>query len=143
VILDLSADGESAPWKPGVGYPAAVMFYADDRGVLYGFDLTAPGKIYACDVDGKHVATLTMSLKLANLLSPEYFSVRGRDIFWIDANGQRRQGEIASQVLGEKPAAHWPELPEAIHFPHTHVVGGKLFVFDFDPMPRVSAYALD
>ena len=142
VILELSAAGESTIWKPGVGYPAPVMFYADDRGILYGYDLTALGKVYGCDVDGNHASKLAMSLKLGNLVAPEFFCVRGKEIFWLDAAGQKRQGEIGAELLHEKPATAWPALPPAIHFPHTHIVGGKLFVFDFDPMPRVSAYAL-
>jgi hypothetical protein len=143
VILELDAAGDSKVWAPAAGYPAPVMFYGDSNDVLYGFDLTLPGKVYACDVFGKHVATLEMSLKLANLLSPEFFTVRGKTVYWVNSTGQRRQAEIGAALLNEKPAEHWPESAETVHFPHTHVVGGRLFVFDFDPMPRVSAYTLE
>jgi hypothetical protein len=54
-ILELSAEGEASVWGPGVGYPAPVLFYANSENHLVGLDLTLPGKLYACQADGRHL----------------------------------------------------------------------------------------
>ena len=142
-IVELDAAGGAQAWGPGAGYPAPVLFYADACDVLYGLDLARPGKVYACAADGTHVATLEMTPRMGCLIAPEYFCVREREVFWRDGGGASRAAVIRDGGLSqERVVGALPEREEEVRFPHAHVTRGRLLVLDFEPMPRISVYAL-
>lgn len=57
-------------WPPGVQYPNGSMFAADPDGVLYGWAFREPRTIYACCIEGGHIATFSAPLRVASPLSP-------------------------------------------------------------------------
>ena len=77
VVVEVSAAGESRVWGPGVGYPAAVIFYAKGREELVGFDLVKRGKLSACRGDGTHLWTLETSIRMETAVAPRSFFVAG------------------------------------------------------------------
>ena len=99
LILELSREGEASTWKPGMGYPAPVIFYANDTDDLVGMDLVKTGKIYACRVDGTHLWTLEMRLKMENLIAPRRFVQRGKELFWERDDGVVMQATLAGNSV--------------------------------------------
>ena len=145
VILELSEGGDACLWGPGVGYPAPVLFYATEKDELVGLDLTKPGKVYACQADGTHLWTLEARLKMANLVAPAFFEEREGRLVWQQADGRYFGGDITAGGVENIGAVAGPRVARAegaVHHPHTHVVGGWLYVLDFDPMARVSRYRI-
>jgi hypothetical protein len=143
LIAEISPVGDADLWKPGQGYPAPIIFYANDRDDLVGMDLVKSGKVYACRPDGEHLWTLATTLKMDNLIAPRLFEQQGDCITWQSADGKVQQGRVdAGGVTG---IVSLPDAPESrrreVRFPHTHVTGdGTLWIFDFDPMPRITRY---
>jgi hypothetical protein len=140
-ILEVSPRGEVAPWAPGAGYPAPVIFYAGADDDLWGMDLTLPGKVYACRPDGTHLVTARLSLAMGNLVAPAYFEQRGADVWWLDAGARKRQGKIiAGDVRDVREADELPARDEEVRRPHTHVTRGRVIVLDWDPMGRIGVW---
>jgi hypothetical protein len=128
-------------WKPGMGYPAPVIFHSNDADELVGFDLVKKGKVYACRIDGEHLWTLEARLKMGNLLAPEFFRQEGSQLVFRDQDGRVMEGTITGGTVGDLQESDTAaaEYQNEVHFPHTHVTrDGSLWVFDFDPMPRVT-----
>lgn len=142
VLLELSAKGDAEVWKPGAGYPAPVIFYANDADELFGLDLTMPGKIYACRVDGEHLFSMEASLRMDCLVAPRSFHQRGGELHWVSAGGVPMVAEVVGGgVPRGRVSGVVVEPPPEVHFPHTHLTrDGSLFVLDFDPMARVSRF---
>jgi len=141
LILELSVDGEASPWKPGQGYPAPVLFHVSPSDDLVGFDLVNKGKIYACRPDGTHLWSLETRLKMGNLLAPEFFDLQSNELKYLQHDDRYFQATLINnqpQNLREvDPIAHLIQLES--HFPHTHITrDGSIWIFDFDPMPRVT-----
>jgi hypothetical protein len=141
VILEVSATGDAQVWKPGVGYPAPVLFYVNACDDLVGMDLVKTGKVYACRPDGTHLWTLAARLKMGNLLAPRYFAQEGNRVTWEAECGSLMSGVIVDGGVEEvRPAEGAVVGPvDELRHPHTHLTrDGTLWVFDFDPLPRVT-----
>lgn len=139
VIVELSAEGEAAVWKPGLGYPAPVIFHANDADELVGFDLVKKGKVYACRVDGTHLWTMEARLKMGNLVAPEGFEREAERVRFLREDGKWMEGRVANGAVEDLKEGGAPAGGKEAHFPSTHVTrDGSLWVFEFDPMPRVT-----
>ena len=143
-ILLTSPTGQCTPWKPATGYPAPVMFYAASDDQLYGLDLTLPGKAYVCRLDGTHLATLAMDLRMDSLIAPHSLQWIGERLYWISKLGQPHSARITNGELADQRLEPTPAPPnQEVHFPHTHICSdGCLYVVEHDPMPRISKYHL-
>ena len=89
VIYHIAASGRRKRWKPGRTYAAGSMWHADNRGNIYGFDFYYPRRVYICRADGRHVATLTLSLHRHSLLRPSLFGTGVRGIRYLSRDGKR------------------------------------------------------
>jgi hypothetical protein len=141
VIVELSPSGDASAWGPGAGYPAPVLFYGTAEDELVGFDLVKKGKVYACRPDGTHLWTLETKLKMGSLIAPDLFRVDGGRVLFKREDGEVLQGRVDGGTVQDLQRATDDGHPplEEIHFPHTHVTrDGTLWVFEFDPMPRVT-----
>ena len=152
IILELSAQGDAKVWGPGAGYEAGVIFYANQRDDLFGLDLRKTGKVYVCRPDGTHLATLEMPLRMGNLVAPQVFFQAGDNLIWMSQQGlQTGSIEAGKLLVNTQPTelaadpqrliSTGPDLQGA-RFPHTHVTQGWLYIFDWDPLGRVTRYRL-
>ena len=144
VILELSAKGEAKLWQPGAGYPAPVIFYANERDELFGIDLVKRGKVYVCRVDGTHCYSLETTVRMETMIAPTSFHQVGGVLHWVTAAGKGMRADVSSgEPRDVREGAVVLPAEEEIRFPHTHVTrDGSLFILDFDPMARVTRYRL-
>jgi hypothetical protein len=143
LIVELDKHGNALPWKPAAGYPAPVIFHSNDEDELVGFDLVKKGKIYACKPDGTHLWSLETKLKMGSLIAPEFFHREGDVLLFRRDDGVLLSCTTTSTSISlpdGKPTDIAGEFPTTeAHFPHTHITrDGTIWVFDFDPMPRVT-----
>jgi hypothetical protein len=142
-IFHLTAGGDAELWRPGVGYAAAVIFYANAHDHLVGLDLNNPRKLYACTVAGAHLWTLETSIRFDNLIAPESFHQRDNQLHWRSGGNIDMTADLVDGIpRNVRPAQNPPTKPFEVHHPHTHVVSDRLYVLDFDPMARITCYTI-
>jgi hypothetical protein len=142
-IFHLSANGDAKLWQPGVGYPAPVIFYANLQDHLVGLDLANPEKLYACTLTGEHLWTLETAVRLDNLVAPQSFHQDENQLHWLAAANTPMTATLENGIpTGVRPATDPPRKPLEVHHAHTHLVNDRLYVLEFDPMPRIGCYGL-
>ncbi len=142
VILELSAQGAARKWPPAEGYPAPVIAYATPGGDLVGLDLVRTGKLYACRVDGEHRWTIEAEVRMDYPIAPQSLVEAGGKLHWTGADGKHRFVDVSTGVPADvRQSAEEEALPkkgEEVHFPHTHIMKGLMYVLDFDSTDHMS-----
>jgi hypothetical protein len=88
IVWLIGPDGQSEIWPPGKDYPGSSVWFAEPAtGILLGNDFHKPAEIYACQLDGKHVASFAMSLLWDNPIRPWRFRQAENSLEYADAVG--------------------------------------------------------
>lgn len=88
VVWRIGPDGQSEIWRPGKDYPGSSIWFAEPgTGILLGNDFHNPDAVYACKLDGTHIASFRLPLLWDNPIQPWRFRATQQGIEYFDATG--------------------------------------------------------
>lgn len=133
LVWHIGPEGQSEIWQPGRAYPGSSIWFAEpETGILLGNDFHQPQAMYACQLDGTHIASFTLPLLWDNPIRPWRFTATPQGIEYMDsANNLCRVENIATlstQVHGTtasaRLAADW--LPRPLLLPANYPGTGDI-----------------
>ena len=133
----IGPNGRSEIWRPGKDYPGSSIWFAEpETGILLGNDFHKPDAVYACKLDGTHIASFSLPLLWDNPIQPWRFKATQKGIEYVDTQGKlQHAADIAQLILRAKGtadamtsrlAADW--RPRALLLP-TNIPGGDGSLF--------------
>lgn len=107
VVWLIEPDGQSEIWRPGKDYPGSSIWFAEPRtGILLGNDFHKPDAVYACKLDGTHIASFRLPLLWDNPIRPWRLLATPQGIEHVDAQGELQHvADIAQLILSAQGAA--------------------------------------
>ncbi|MGC8539420.1 MAG: hypothetical protein ACP5QA_02200 [Phycisphaerae bacterium] len=104
VVWLIGPEGQSEIWRPGKDYPGSSIWFAEPRtGILLGNDFHKPDAVYACKLDGTHIASFTLPLLWDNPIRPWRFEHGRQGIEYLDGAGDwHRIADIAMLISRAK-----------------------------------------
>lgn len=98
--------GRAEIWQPGKHYPGSSIWFAEPKtGVLLGNDFHKPDAVYACKLDGAHIASFGLPLLWDNPIQPWRFRATQQGIEYLDAAAElHRVADIATLISRAKGA---------------------------------------
>lgn len=107
VVWLIEPDGQSEIWRPGKDYPGSSIWFAEPRtGILLGNDFHKPDAVYACKLDGTHIASFRLPLLWDNPIRPWRLLATPQGIEYVDAQGELQHvADIAQLILRAKGTA--------------------------------------
>ncbi len=133
----IGPNGRSEIWRPGKDYPGSSIWFAEpETGILLGNDFHKPDAVYACKLDGTHIASFSLPLLWDTPIQPWRFKATQKGIEYVDTQGKlQHAADIAQLILRAKGtadamtsrlAADW--RPRALLLP-TNIPGGDGILF--------------
>ncbi len=133
----IGPNGESEIWRPGKDYSGSSIWFAEpDTGILLGNDFHKPDAVYACKLDGTHIASFRLPLLWGNPIQPWRFKATQKGIEYVDAQGELQhtadlaelilRAEGAGDATTSRLAADW--RPRTLLLP-TNMPGGNGILF--------------
>ena len=88
LVWHIGPDGQSEIWQPGKDYPGSSIWFAEPgTGILLGNDFHKPDAVYACKLDGTHIASFSLPLLWDNPIRPWRFGHGRQGIEYLDDAG--------------------------------------------------------
>ncbi len=133
----IGPNGESEIWRPGKDYPGSSIWFGEpDTGILLGNDFHKPDAVYACKLDGTHIASFQLPLLWDSPIRPWRFKATQQSIEYVDCQGElQHAADLAELILHAKGtadattsrlAADW--RPRTLLLP-TNIPGGNGILF--------------